>query len=116
MMGTLNQNHYESLELEKNDSREFAIHNYKRNSNEMLRVHLGNIENQEITQHRMPKFQSTFKPVPKVNFELSSIKPGLPSEKLCEALGMKSNKEAPPYFSSLKRIKLPYYCKSNVCY
>ncbi len=58
-----------------------------------LRVNLGNIENQEIKQHRIPKFQSTFKPVAKVNFDLSSIKPGLPSEKLCEALGMKSSKK-----------------------
>ncbi len=62
MMGTLNQNNYESLELNNNDSREFAMHNHKKNSNEMSRVNLGNIENQEIKQHRIPKFQSTFKP------------------------------------------------------
>jgi len=60
-----------------------------------------------------PNFQSTFKPLKTSNFDLNSVKPGEVSKKLSDALGMKSNKEAPPYLANLIKVGIPNYCKKR---
>jgi len=65
----------------------------------------------DYRSQKFPKFQSDFKPLDMPNFDINAIKPGVLSDKLCEALKMKSKKEAPPYLTNLIKVGLPNYCK-----
>jgi len=63
-----------------------------------------------------PSFDTTFIPLQGPNFDLNSVKPGMVSPKLAEALGMKSEKDAPPYISKLSQIELPSYYRGETFY
>ena len=59
-----------------------------------------------------PPFDSTFKELEHPLFDVKNVDSGQVSEKLCRSLGMKSEKEAPPYLSKLIKVGIPNYCKS----
>jgi len=63
-----------------------------------------------------PSFDTTFIPLQGPNFDLNSIKPGMVSPKLAEALGMNSERDAPPYISNLSKIELPSYYRAETFY
>jgi len=74
----------------------------------------GNLQDFEYTKphsHKShPSFDSTFINLEAADFDLNSVKPGMVSPKLAEALGMNSDRDAPPYLANLSKIDLPSYC------
>ena len=58
-----------------------------------------------------PVFETSFVKIDLPNFYIDEVKPGLVSKKLSQALGMASEKEAPPYLPKLLKVGLPSTCK-----
>ena len=71
----------------------------------------GNFDREYTKSHKThPSFDSSFINVEPADFDLNSVKPGMVSSKLAEALGMNSERDAPPYLANLSKVELPSYC------
>lgn len=82
-------------------------------NNDMAEVERGlNSNFNSNSQKTIPVFESTFVKIDPPNFYIDAVKPGLVSKKLSQALGMASEKEAPPYLSKLLKVGLPGTCKA----